>query len=371
MLGVDGIEAVHVSEYGANACIEDSYSIHGGTRFGSLFGVFDGHSGCAASFFCRSELLHYLQMYFSRGWTASLVDPLPFLDADTHFLEFSLQDHRYTDGLSGACYNVLHIEKDKIVCANAGDCRAIVGRRVHGPDGSIHYEAIELSEDHQLDTNPAERERLLSEHLDEEDVIKRSRVKGRLQPTRGLGDGFYKDKRFETARARVRAGYSQWTPPYTTAQPQIRSHLLQDSDAFVVLSSDGLFQDLNSAQVVQYVGEYLHRDKNAPHAKTASTFLIEKALLAASEYVIGRRSVENLNLSWVVNLARGSRRKVHDDLTVLVIFLDPNQAAGASSVESASSPLLMPPTLDRALRTAQSHSLPPSPAPSPNTPSKL
>ena len=41
-------------------------------------------------------------------------------------------------------------------------------------------------------------ERLLKEHPGEDDVIRRNRVKGRLQPTRGLGDGTY--KRIEVRR---------------------------------------------------------------------------------------------------------------------------------------------------------------------------
>ena len=48
--------------------------------------------------------------------------------------------------------------------------------------------AIQLSQDLH-GGNPLEVERLRRAHPDEDDVIKNGRVKGRLQPTRGFGDG--------------------------------------------------------------------------------------------------------------------------------------------------------------------------------------
>src|SRR4051794_1905462 len=60
----------------------------------------------------------------------------------------------------------------------------------HYPLGSVRYQAIELTRDHQIDTNESERQRLLKEHPNELDVVYHDRVKGRLQPTRGLGTRF-------------------------------------------------------------------------------------------------------------------------------------------------------------------------------------
>ena len=44
--------------------------------------------------------------------------------------------------------------------------------------------------------------------------------------------------------------HAQWTPPYTTAEPDITHHSLSQGDRFMVLATDGLFQDLTSKQVV-------------------------------------------------------------------------------------------------------------------------
>lgn len=122
------VESVHAAQYAANPRIEDTYFVR--TRMaadgGILLGVFDGHSGGAASAFCRDELggwfpsfvapyvyvtrlacdklrcfwnvcilsTGYLEYYKINGYTDDLVAKQPFLDADEHFLTFSYLDGR-------------------------------------------------------------------------------------------------------------------------------------------------------------------------------------------------------------------------------------------------------------------------------------
>ena len=192
------VREYHTNQYAANPNIEDTYSVLPSVAAppgGILFGVFDGHSGGDASAWCRDELLAYLTYYRWSNRTDALIHKRAFLDADHHFLELALRDKRMAAGLSGACLTVSHVAGRTVRTANAGDCRTIVGRRIRDaskPGEAATYQAVELTSDHQIDTNPYERERLLRNHPDEDDVIRNARVKGRLQPTRGFGDGFYK-----------------------------------------------------------------------------------------------------------------------------------------------------------------------------------
>ena len=139
-----------------------------------------------------------------------------------------MQDGLFDAGLSGACLNVVHVdESGAVTCANAGDCRAIIGRRrstntelntaeMRGHCSSPAHIAISLSRDHQIDTNPSERDRLLNAHPNEDDVIRRNRVKGRLQPTRGFADGVYKFVPFYNHRVRSQGDKyraTSWSPP--------------------------------------------------------------------------------------------------------------------------------------------------------------
>ena len=237
-----GVESIEVSCYNANPAIEDSWLIEpqllsdpsGGC---AVVGVFDGHSGSAASIWLRRHILGFLQRQWQSGQTDQLLHPRAFVEADRHFIDRSWREGRPADGLSGACFNLVQVRDGEVRCASAGDVRAIVGRRRAGSaaaagavrDGrqpSTHV-AVPLSWDHQIDVNPNERERLLAAHPNEADVIRRNRVKGRLQPTRGFGDAAYKELRYwhyrtatqQSATSSGRAATTAYTPPYTTGTP--------------------------------------------------------------------------------------------------------------------------------------------------------
>ena len=382
------LSSLHSNFYNANPSIEDSFAVEPLLASGgALLGMFDGHSGSAASVWCKRHLLHYLQAYRARGWTKSVLSARPFLDADAHFLGQAWRDGMVSDGLSGACVNVVHVQDREVTSANAGDCRAIIGRRVdpssphpfpsavrHGHQPHPTHVAVELSQDHQIDVNPAERERLLREHPGEDDVLRRDRVKGRLQPTRGFGDGAYKTLGYYRERLRVsppgRGESSVYRPPYTTVEPDVWTHRMTDADDFLVLSTDGAFSDLSSQEVIEYVSEWMDSHPQQHRAATAaaagggggnasaagiasswlpswfggssrpkaassvsasaasalydnvSTFLISRVLLHASEKQIGRRGSETENLSWTLRLPMSVRRNVHDDISILVLFFD-------------------------------------------------
>lgn len=183
------VSFLHRSNYAANVPIcEDTDIIE--TEMpqadGALFGVFDGHAGHAASYFLRDEIAKWLQHYHSSGRTQNLLHSLPIVEADNAFLQRALDTKQFGDGIAGACYVLAHVRGNQLSVAWGGDCRAVVGRRA-----DQNYECVSMTNDHQID-NANERRRLLTEHPDEPDIIHHSRVKGRLQPTRGFGDGAYK-----------------------------------------------------------------------------------------------------------------------------------------------------------------------------------
>ena len=375
------LSSVHSAYYNANPAIEDSFAVEPLVASGgALLGMFDGHSGASASVWCKSHLLHYLQLYRARGWTDDVLTAQPFLDADAHFLGQAWRDGRATDGLSGACVNVVHVRDDLVTSANAGDCRAIIGRRVDSASFATAFPsavrtghqrrpahvAIPLSHDHQIDVNPSERLRLLREHAGEEDVLRRNRVKGRLQPTRGFGDGAYKVLAYYHERVRQSGGRggesAVYRPPYTTVEPDVHTHRLTDADDFLILSTDGLFEDMDSQEAVEYVAEWMDAhaktgagsgnssgsswlpgwlsgassSSKAPSSSSsspsavsspasydnASAFLLSRALMHASEKQIGRRANESDSLSWILRLPLAARRNVHDDVSVLVVLFD-------------------------------------------------
>jgi len=160
-----------------------------------------------------------------------------FLAADEHFLNHALQTGDIAAGLSGACSLVAYISPARnehdthlLVVANAGDCRAVLV--------SEEENAQPLSVDH-TPREPSEASRLRAQHPNEDDVTKNGRVKGYLEPSRGIGDGRYKRDIFNQKAPNVR---SNWHAPYTTAEPDVRIFELQPSKKyFIVAASDGLW----------------------------------------------------------------------------------------------------------------------------------
>ncbi|TFK68201.1 protein serine/threonine phosphatase 2C [Pluteus cervinus] len=162
--------------------------------------------------------------------------------------------------------------------ACTGDSRAVAG--VWEPsgngDGKGSWRVEALSED-QTGRNPDEMKRIQSEHpADEADyVIRGGRVLGGLEPSRAFGDARYKWPRAiqETLNQAFLVGNNKpmrpppslfKTPPYVTARPVVTHRKLffkptTDEKAlrFLVLATDGLWDQLTSEEVVSLVGGHL------------------------------------------------------------------------------------------------------------------
>uniref|UniRef100_A0A3B4UQJ4 Putative pyruvate dehydrogenase phosphatase isoenzyme 2 n=1 Tax=Seriola dumerili TaxID=41447 RepID=A0A3B4UQJ4_SERDU len=134
---------------------------------------------------------------------------------------------------AGCTACVAHIGTDGIHVANTGDCRAVLG--VREEDGS--WSALPLSQDHNSQ-NQAEVERIKAQHppSERDTVVTDDRLLGVLMPLRAFGDVRFK-----------------WS--YVT--PEITYHRLRPQDHFLILGTDGLWDELSSDEAVRLVGEHL------------------------------------------------------------------------------------------------------------------
>ncbi|KAG6878568.1 hypothetical protein C0993_003023 [Termitomyces sp. T159_Od127] len=163
--------------------------------------------------------------------------------------------------------------------AISGDSRAVAGVWEKTPDGKGQWRVEVLSED-QTGRNPNELKRLQSEHpKDEADyVVREGRILGGLEPSRAFGDARYKWPRAvqETLSQAFLVGNGRplrsppalfKTPPYVTARPVV-THRKFDfpsnpesyspgAPRFLVLATDGLWDELSSEDVVSLVGGHL------------------------------------------------------------------------------------------------------------------
>eukprot|EP01097_Dermamoeba_algensis_P005351 TRINITY_DN3401_c0_g1_i1.p1 TRINITY_DN3401_c0_g1~~TRINITY_DN3401_c0_g1_i1.p1 ORF type:complete len:463 (+),score=107.23 TRINITY_DN3401_c0_g1_i1:46-1389(+) len=284
----DNIE-IHLNCVQANYNLEDRHVEEPWEGKGLFVGVFDGHAGTDAVNKVEQELVLYSKWHLNEAYenmskakksTSSQSNTVSFPLLQFKFLDlwrkaFTEADDMFiktyggSDSLrSGACALLSYIdyESANLVLANAGDCRAVLGKsktkggqkekayvmydfdenvpRVFKAkaainDPSTDLEAIQLTQDHQV-TNKREYDRLKREHPNESNLFEDKRVKGMLEPTRAFGDSFFK---FKSSAERL--GYLAesfgWTAPYVTAAPEISIYPLSEEDQVLVLATDGLW----------------------------------------------------------------------------------------------------------------------------------
>ncbi|KAF9464875.1 phosphatase 2C-like domain-containing protein [Collybia nuda] len=183
--------------------------------------------------------------------------------------------------ISGSCalMAVFDTAHRDLYIACTGDSRAVAGVWERTVDGKGRWRVEVLSED-QTGRNPNELKRVQSEHpKDEADyVIREGRILGGLEPSRAFGDARYKWPRaiqktlsqaFLVGNGRpMRPAPSLFkTPPYVIARPVVTHRKLSFSTSaerstekavhFLVLATDGLWDQLSSEDVVSLVGGHL------------------------------------------------------------------------------------------------------------------
>ncbi|WKY03091.1 hypothetical protein Q1695_016413 [Nippostrongylus brasiliensis] len=138
---------------------------------------------------------------------------------------------------SGTTACVCLMNKDRIVVANAGDSRAVLCR------GGT---AVDLSMDHKPEDDIEKTRIVNAGGFVNED----GRVNGGLNLSRAFGDHSYKKNTDLPLRDQM-----------ITALPDVKIETLQPSDEFLVVACDGIWNSLNSQQVVDFIRERLKRGK--------------------------------------------------------------------------------------------------------------
>ncbi|XP_024465462.1 probable protein phosphatase 2C 42 isoform X3 [Populus trichocarpa] len=208
----------------------------------------------------------------------------------------------------GSCCLVGVICQQTLFVANLGDSRVVLGKKV-GNTGGIA--AIQLSTEHNANLE-AIRHELEDLHPNDSQiaVLKRGvwKVKGIIQVSRSIGDVYMKHARFN--REPIDAKFRLPEPmdmPILSANPTILSHPLHPNDSFLVFASDGLWEQLSNEKVVDIV----HSNPRAGSAKR----LVKAALQEAAR----KRETRYSDLQ---KIDKKVRRHFHDDITVIVLFLN-------------------------------------------------
>jgi len=301
---------VHMAATNANDPSEDRLAVVEVQGKGAFFGVFDGHGGFQCSEWCRETMLPEAARHVEEGQPVDKAMTSAAATTEETWLErVRAEQNEYT---VGSCVCVAHVDDRCITVGNIGDCRCIVGTT--GSSGQI--KAIALSRDHNA-RMPEEQRKLILEHPGEADVVMRADrwsphwyIKGRLQPSRSIGDFHLKLEEFNKVPGKdEKMIRSTFTPPYLRADPQVISRDVVAEDRFVILATDGLWDGVSNEEAVKIVQEATEQDRDP-----AESLIYHALSAAATNAGCPRKLLDKLP-------AGPLRRRIHDDITVVVVQL--------------------------------------------------
>ncbi|XP_021284306.1 probable protein phosphatase 2C 27 [Herrania umbratica] len=214
-------------------CIDDLIGYLGATAEfpspGAFYGVFDGHGGTDAAIFIRKNILKFIVEDSHFPICVEKAIKNAFLKADYAFADVSSLDIS-----SGTTALTALIFGRTLIIANAGDCRAVLGRRGR---------AIEMSKDHKPNCTS---ERLRIEKLG--GVIYDGYLNGQLSVARALGDWHMKGPKGSACPL--------------SAEPELQETDLTEEDEFLIMGCDGLWDVMSSQCAVTMARKelMLHND---------------------------------------------------------------------------------------------------------------
>ncbi|KAL6522536.1 hypothetical protein OROMI_031494 [Orobanche minor] len=337
----------------ANLSLEDQSQVFTSPS-ATYIGVYDGHGGPEASRFVNRHLVPYLHKFSAeQGGLSTEVIKKAFNATEedfTHLVKRSLPDKPQIASV-GSCCLVGAISGGELYVANLGDSRAVLGRR--GFDGEKKLVAERLSTDHNVSCENVRRE-VEAHHPDDTPVVVYCRgvwrIKGIIQVSRSIGDIYL--KRPEFYNDPVFQQYARYVPmkrSVLSAEPSIVTRKLRPQDLFIIFASDGLWEHISDDTAVQIVSKHPRANCGMEELDASMSgegegggrieFLVsgslrlsrgiaKKLVAAAIQEAAKKREVRYKDIK---KIERGIRRHFHDDITVIVMYLDDHKTSSNSN----------------------------------------
>ncbi|KAF5453489.1 hypothetical protein F2P56_028387 [Juglans regia] len=307
----------------ANNLLEDHSQLESGSMsllesgpHGTFVGIYDGHGGPEAAQFINDHLFNNIKTIGAaeftsenQGMSADIINKA-FLATEEEFLSLVKNQWLSKPQIAsvGSCCLVGIICSGLLYIANAGDSRVVLGRQEKAVKV---FKAVQLSFEHNASMESV-REELHSLHPNDPQIVvlkhKVWRVKGIIQVSRSIGDAYLKKAEFnrEPLLSKFRLP-KPFHEPILKAEPTILVQKLYPGDQFLIFASDGLWENLSNQEAVDIV-------QSCPRSGIARK-LVKAALCEAAK----KREMRYSDLK---KIDRGVRRHFHDDITVIVLFLD-------------------------------------------------
>ncbi|KAL8097033.1 hypothetical protein AgCh_030210 [Apium graveolens] len=298
----------------ANMVLEDQCQIESGL-FGTFVGVYDGH--------CGPEAARYVCDHLFRNFQAMSAEDNGVVTPDTIKRSFLATEKDFTARVEdmwpkqpkfatvGTCCLVGVKYQQTLFVANLGDSRVVLGKKF-SKTGAVA--AIQLMTEHNVGVLET-RQDLQALHPNDPNIVVLKhqvwRVKGIIQVSRSIGDAYMKYEQYNREPLAKKFRLPEpMNMPILSATPSILSHPLHPNDSFLIFASDGLWEHLSNEKAVEIV-------QNNPHAGSAK-MLVKAALQEAARK-------REMSYSRLRRIDKGIRRHFHDDISVIVWFLNHDQ----------------------------------------------
>ncbi|TYG75507.1 hypothetical protein ES288_D03G037000v1 [Gossypium darwinii] len=278
----------------ANNCLEDQSQVFT-SPFATYVGVYDGHGGPEASRFVNKHLFPFLHKFATeQGGLSADVIKKAFNATEEEFLCLVKRSLSVRPQIAsvGSCCLVGAILIDVLYVANLGDSRAVLGRKASG-DKENTVVAERLSTDHNVGVEEVRKE-VEELHPDDSHIVVYTRGVWRIKGIIQFGNPVPLKR------------------PVITAEPSILIRKLKPQDQFLIFASDGLWEQLSDEAAVNIV------------FKNPRAGIARRLVRAALQEVAKKRE---MRYSDIKKIKKGIRRHFHDDITVIVIYLDKHRGS--------------------------------------------
>ncbi|KAK2357790.1 Protein phosphatase 2C family protein [Trifolium repens] len=299
-----------MAAYQANSIMEDYSQVEVGDN--CLFvGIYDGHDGTNAAKFISHHILEELSWLIRENNNVMSEKLLREAVAATEekFTDVVIDNKDTNPGLmlTGSCCLITLIYKGTLYTANLGDSRAVLGKDTF-PVDKYQLEAQPITRDHNCEDVYKTIGSLIVKFPDDPTILWKDengwKVRGLSKDTDTIGDVYI--KRSLTYLPKYKNVSLPTCVSDLSSKPIINSRVIRCFDKFLILASRGFWKIMTNEEAVSIVGRCFRR---AGIAK----ILLKKAL----EKVAAKEKISYKDI-----VCSSDRKKFHDDMTIIVVFLD-------------------------------------------------
>lgn len=237
--------------------MEDEYCI----RDNCFYAIFDGHGGGGVSRYLKHHLYDTILSYQRNHHSISNALTYAFRDIETTIEKDEALKYQ------GSTATAIYITEHELISANIGDSRAVLSRNRSSHNLTMDHKPL------------AEKERILKlgEKITWDRFSKVHRIRN-LSVSRAMGDVYAK--------------------PVVSSEIDIKHFARDDTDEFIIIATDGLWDVMESSEAVDYCHD-----------------LLDKTCTAEARLVLKRHMAHHLTQEAV-------RRGSGDNVCVVMIWLN-------------------------------------------------